>query len=299
MTDWARWVFRDISVNVSSHDSMSIEAGSTREISIGDFTVGGDHPLFLISGPCGIESQNLVEEVAGRMQEITESLNISYIFKSSYDKANRTSIGSFRGPGMEEGLRILDELKQQTGLPVLTDVHCKTQVKSVAEVVDVLQIPAFLCRQTDLVTAAAETGKVMNVKKGQFLSPFDVKHILEKARSQGNDQVLFTERGTTFGYGNLVNDMRSVPIMKKTGSPVVYDATHSAQLPGSGDGYTGGAREYIPALSRAAVAAGCNGLFMEVHPEPKRAKSDSATQYPLEEVKELLESLIQVRESLS
>lgn len=277
---------------------MTPDLDSTREIDIGPFSVGGKQPFFLISGPCGIESRGLAETVAGTMEEITEDLDLSYIFKASYDKANRTSIHSFRGPGLEKGLDILDDVKSTFDLPILTDVHNQYQAPKAAEVADVLQVPAFLCRQTDIVASAANTDCAMNVKKGQFLSPYDVEHILEKARSQGNEDVMITERGTTFGYENLVADMRSIPIIRETGCPVVFDATHSAQMPGSGDGYTGGSREYIPALARAAVAAGCNGLYMEAHPDPENARSDSATQYPLDEIQELLESLLAVRSSV-
>jgi 2-dehydro-3-deoxyphosphooctonate aldolase (KDO 8-P synthase) len=272
----------------------------TKEFSIQDrIRVGGDAPLFLIAGPCGIESADLLHEVAGRMKEITTELELPYIFKSSYDKANRTSIDSFRGPGLEEGLSHLEDVKQTYDVPVTSDVHGKEQVGPASDVLDVLQIPAFLCRQTDLICSAARSGCVVNVKKGQFLEPSDATYIVEKAEESGNQRVIITERGTCFGHGDLVNDFRSIPIMQSDRIPVVYDATHSAQQPASGDDQTGGTREYIPEMIRAAVATGCNGVFMEVHPEPDQALSDAATQYPLDRVKPVLESMLEVRSTLA
>ncbi len=260
--------------------------------------VGGNHPLFLIAGPCGIESRTLLHDVAGRMAEITDNLDLPYVFKSSYDKANRTSIDSFRGPGLEDGLAMLDEVRTTFDVAVTSDLHCREHADPASDVLDLLQIPAFLCRQTDLILAAADTGLPVNVKKGQFLHPADTKHIAEKVTSTSNRKVLFTERGTCFGYGELVNDFRSIPIIQSNGSPVVYDVTHSAQQPRSGESQTGGSREYMPEMARAAIAAGCNGLFMEVHPEPHRAKSDAATQLPLDQVRSFLEPLLTLREAM-
>ncbi|HVN42537.1 MAG TPA: 3-deoxy-8-phosphooctulonate synthase, partial [Steroidobacteraceae bacterium] len=233
--------------------------------------VGPDRPFFLIAGPCVVESEGLVLEVAGRMREITASLGIPYIFKASYDKANRSSGKSFRGPGLEEGLRILGEVKRQLGLPVLTDVHEDTPMAEVASVVDVLQTPAFLCRQTNFILNVASQGKPVNLKKGQFLSPWEMRNVVDKARSTGNPQVMVCERGFTFGYNNLIADMRSLAVMRETGAPVVFDATHSVQLPGGQGSASGGQREFVPVLARAAVAAGVSGVFMETHPDPAHA----------------------------
>ncbi len=272
---------------------------NTREFSIPDGPeVGGAHSLFLIAGPCGIESRGLLHEVAGKMKELTDQLGIPFVFKSSYDKANRTSIHSFRGPGLDKGLSLLEEVKETFSVPVTSDIHCKEHVEPAGDVLDVLQIPAFLCRQTDLVCAAARTGRVVNVKKGQFLEPSDAKHIVEKAEESGNEKVMITERGSCFGHGDLVNDFRSIPIIQGEGIPVVYDATHSAQKPGSEGDQTGGSRAYIPEMTRAAVAAGCNGVFMEVHPQPDQAQSDAATQYPLDKVDQVLRSMLDVRASI-
>lgn len=271
----------------------------TRSVRIRDgLDVGGDQPLFLIAGPCGIESRGLLQDVAGHMVEVTEALDLPLIFKSSYDKANRTSIDSFRGPGLERGLKLLEEVRETFDVPVTSDVHCSDHPEPAAGVLDLIQIPAFLCRQTDLLLAAAKTGRAMNVKKGQFLDPADVHHIADKAASENNRKVMFTERGTCFGYGDLVNDVRAIPIMQSGGAPVVYDITHSAQQPRGGTEQTGGTRKYMPEMARAAVAAGCNGLFMEVHPDPDRAKSDAATQFPLEDVRSFLEPLLDLRRAM-
>jgi 2-dehydro-3-deoxyphosphooctonate aldolase (KDO 8-P synthase) len=252
------------------------------------FQVGPDRPFFLIAGPCVIESEALVMEVAGRMRELARELGIPYIFKASYDKANRSSKGSFRGPGIEEGLRILGEVRRQLGLPVLTDVHEDTPLAEVASVVDVLQTPAFLCRQTNFIVNAASQGKPVNIKKGQFLSPWEMRNVVDKARSTGNEQVMVCERGFTFGYNNLVADMRSLAVMRDTGCPVVFDATHSVQLPGGQGSASGGQREFVPVLARAAVAAGVAGVFMETHPDPARALSDGPNAWPLDRMRALL-----------
>ena len=253
------------------------------------YQTGGE--LFFILGPCVIESRDHILFMAEKLKKLSQKKDFQLIFKSSFDKANRTSVESYRGPGLTEGLEILSEVKEEFELPLLTDIHQPDQAKIAADVVDILQIPAFLCRQTDLVIAAGETGAGINVKKGQFLPPYDMKHVAQKIESTGNENILLTERGHKFGYENLVNDMRAIPIMQKTGYPVVYDATHSSQKPGGGS-TTGGIREYVPHMSRAAVAAGCEGLFLEVHDNPEDALSDSATQYPLEKLEGLLEQLI-------
>jgi 2-dehydro-3-deoxyphosphooctonate aldolase (KDO 8-P synthase) len=255
------------------------------------FDVGPDRPFFLIAGPCVVESEGLVLDVAGRMQELTTQLGIPYIFKASYDKANRSSRSSFRGPGIDEGLRILAEVKRQLRLPVLTDVHEDTPMADVAAVVDVLQTPAFLCRQTNFILNASSQGKAVNIKKGQFLSPWEMRNVVEKARSTGNEQVMVCERGFSFGYNNLVADMRSLAVMRETGAPVVFDATHSVQLPGGQGNASGGQREFVPVLSRAAVAAGVAGVFMETHPEPATALSDGPNAWPLDRMRSLLEVL--------
>ena len=259
------------------------------------FDAGLDRPLFLIAGPCVVESRELQIEVAGRLKEMTGRLGVPFIFKSSYDKANRSSGKSFRGLGMDEGLRILAEVKRQIGVPVLTDVHETDEVKPVAAVVDVLQTPAFLCRQTDFIRAAASAGKPVNIKKGQFLSPQEMKNVVDKAReASGQDNVLVCERGFSFGYGNLVSDMRSLAIMRETGCPVVFDATHSVQLPGGQGTASGGQREFIPVLARAAVASGIAGLFMETHPDPAKALSDGPNAWPLGMMQGLLETLVEL-----
>ena len=255
---------------------------------IGDFTITEPGPFFLIAGPCVIESEALALEVASFLKQVGESLNIPVIFKTSYDKANRTSLSSYRGPGLEKGLEIMQKVKEETGLPVLSDVHTPEEVPRAAEVLDVLQVPAFLCRQTDLLVAAAGTGLPVNIKKGQFLSPLDMKSAVEKVVSQGNRRLLLTERGSSFGYNNLVVDMRAIPLMKSIGFPVVFDATHSVQLPGGAGTSSGGQREFVEHLSRAAVAAGCNGVFLEVHPDPDSALCDGPNSLPLDQVKSLL-----------
>ena len=254
------------------------------------FEVGPDRPFFLIAGPCVVESEGLVLEVAGRMQEITRALGIPYIFKASYDKANRSSGKSFRGPGIEEGLRILAEVKRQLGLPVLTDIHEDTPMAEVAAVVDVLQTPAFLCRQTNFILNAASQGRPVNIKKGQFLSPWEMKNVIDKARSTGNPQVMACERGFSFGYNNLVSDMRALAVMRDY-APVVFDATHSVQLPGGQGSASGGQREFVPVLARSAIAAGVSGVFMETHPDPAQALSDGPNAWPLDRMRSLLEVL--------
>ena len=261
-------------------------------VAIGSITCGGNYPLVLIAGPCVIESRDSALRHAELLREVTDRLCVPFIYKSSYDKANRTSASSFRGLGMQEGLKILSEVKRETGIPVLTDIHSVEEAIVVAEVVDVIQIPAFLCRQTDLLLAAGNSGRVVNIKKGQFLAPWDMSHAAEKVASTGNRRILLTERGVSFGYNNLVSDFRSLPILARSGYPVIYDATHSVQLPGGQGGSSGGQREFIAPLARAAVAVGIDGLFMEVHEEPARALSDSATVFPLAHLESLLRVLI-------
>ena len=256
------------------------------------FEVGLDKPLFVIAGPCAIESRQLALDTAGELKEICAAVGVPFIYKSSFDKANRSSGKSFRGLGMEEGLEILDEVKSKIGVPVLTDVHEIEQVKTVAAVVDVLQTPAFLCRQTDFIHAVARSGRPVNIKKGQFLAPGDMKNVVDKAReASGQDNILVCERGASFGYNNLVSDMRSLMIMRGTGCPVVFDATHSVQLPGGQGTSSGGQREFVPVLARAAVASGIAGLFMETHPTPEKALSDGPNSWPLKHMKALLETL--------
>ena len=258
------------------------------------FEVGSDRPFFLMAGPCVVESLALAQDTAGQLKEITSRLNIPFIYKSSFDKANRTSAGSFRGLGMEKGLQILQSVKDEFNLPVVTDVHEDTPLAEVAEVADVLQTPAFLCRQTNFIQRVASTGLPVNIKKGQFLSPWDMKFVVEKARSAGNDQIMVCERGVSFGYGNLVSDMRALAIMRETGCPVVFDATHSVQLPGGENGQSGGQREFVPVLARAAVAVGVAGLFIETHPDPDNAKSDGPNSWPLQQVAQLLNTLCEL-----
>jgi 2-dehydro-3-deoxyphosphooctonate aldolase (KDO 8-P synthase) len=269
----------------------------SREVAVGEIRVGGNG-LFLIAGPCVIEGEELALRVAERLREIASPLGIPLIFKSSYDKANRTSVRSFRGIGMEEGLKILEKVREKVGIPVLSDVHSPEEARAAAEVLDVLQIPAFLCRQTDLLIAAGETGKAINVKKGQFLAPWEMKNVVEKLESTGNRKVLLTERGTTFGYNNLVSDMRSIPIMKRFGYPVVFDGTHSVQLPGGGGTVSSGQREFVAPLSRAAVAAGCDGLFWEVHPDPDSAPSDGPNMLDLDQAEKLLSEVQRIAQAL-
>ena len=263
-----------------------------------DYEVGLDRPFFLIAGPCVVESEQLQIDVAGRLKEITASLSIPFIFKSSYDKANRSSGTSFRGPGMDKGLEILAKVKREIGVPVLTDVHAEDEIAAVAAVVDVLQTPAFLCRQTDFIRAVAQSGRPVNIKKGQFLAPGDMKNVIRKARDAAlekgldEDRFMACERGASFGYNNLVSDMRSLAIMRETGAPVVFDATHSVQLPGGQGTSSGGQREFVPVLARAAVAVGVAGLFMETHPDPAKALSDGPNAVPLKHMRALLESLV-------
>lgn len=253
------------------------------------FDVGLDKPFFLIAGPCVVESEQLQIDTAGTLKEITTELGIPFIFKSSYDKANRSSGKTFRGPGMDEGLRILSEVKKQLGLPILTDVHTEQEVPTVASIVDVLQTPAFLCRQTDFIHAVARAGRPVNIKKGQFLAPTDMKNVVNKAReASGTDNIMVCERGASFGYNNLVSDMRSLAIMRNTHCPVVFDATHSVQLPGGQGSTSGGQREFVPVLARAAIATGVSGVFMETHPNPEKAMSDGPNAWPLGMMRELL-----------
>ena len=256
--------------------------------------VGPGKPFLLIAGPCVLESEELARHVAGQLKEIAQRLAVSLVFKSSFDKANRTSLDSYRGPGLQEGLKILDAIRQDYQVPVIADVHETYQVAEAAGVLDVLQIPAFLCRQTDLLVAAARTGKAINLKKGQFLSPWDMTNAVNKIRAAGNNNVMLCERGFSLGYNNLVVDMRSLPVMRSLGCPVVFDATHSVQLPGGAGSSSGGQREFIPVLSRAAVAAGVDGIFMEVHPEPDKALCDGPNHLPLDRVEQLLKTLLKI-----
>ena len=259
-----------------------------------EFEVGLDQPFFLIAGPCAIESIELARETAGALQEITQQLQIPFIYKSSFDKANRSSIDSFRGLGIDKGLQILSQVKKEFNLPVLTDVHEDTPMQEVADVVDVFQTPAFLCRQTNFIQRVASCNLPVNIKKGQFLSPGEMKHVVTKAKAQGNENIMVCERGASFGYNNLVSDMRSLAIMRETGCPVVFDATHSVQLPGGNDGSSGGQREFVPVLARAAIASGVSGLFVETHPDPEVAKSDGPNSWPLNRIKILLEQLKEI-----
>jgi len=266
----------------------------TKEIKVGKIKIGGNNPLVLIAGPCVIETEEQTLQTAKRLRKITSELEIPFIFKSSYDKANRTSIKSYRGPGLKKGLEILGRIKKELNIPLLIDVHKREEVSAVSKVADILQIPAFLCRQTDFVLTVAKAGKPVNVKKGQFLAPWDVKNIIEKIESVGNKNILLTERGTTFGYNNLVVDMKSLPIMRSLGYPVVFDATHSVQLPGGTGIATGGNREYVPYLARAAVACGVDALFLEAHPDPDKALSDGPNMMRLEEIAKLLKEVKEI-----
>jgi|TARA_B110000914_G_scaffold130734_1_gene114218 2-dehydro-3-deoxyphosphooctonate aldolase (KDO 8-P synthase) len=268
-----------------------------KEIKVGE-VIFGENNLGIIAGPCVIESREHSLKMSSAINEIAKKVHLPIIFKSSFDKANRTSIKSFRGPGIEEGMNILSDVKSETGMKVLTDIHTAEQAAIVAEVVDIIQIPAFLSRQTDLLLAAAKTGKPVNIKKGQFLAPWDVEHIVKKVEESGSENILLTDRGTQFGYNNLVADMRAIPIMQNYGYPVIFDATHSAQLPGGNGGHSSGMRDMIPTLAKSAVAAGCNGVFMEVHDNVNLAKSDAATQWPLDELTSLLMDLKKVHNSL-
>jgi 2-dehydro-3-deoxyphosphooctonate aldolase (KDO 8-P synthase) len=269
-------------------------------VRIGPLTVGGDSPLLVISGPCVLESESLALTVAETLRDVTRRLGLPLLFKSSYDKANRTSLDSFRGPGLTEGLAILERVRRSTGVPVISDIHGPEEARPAAEVLDALQIPAFLCRQTDLLAAAARTGKPVNIKKGQFLAPWDMVPAVGKVRDAGNDQILLTERGSCFGYNNLVVDFRGIPILKeKTGCPVIFDATHSVQLPGGAGTASAGQREYAPVLARAAVAAGADGVFLEVHPDPDNARCDGPNSIPLDRVEDVLRRLVAIREALA
>lgn len=272
---------------------MMIDKVEEREFLSGK-KMGGSNPFFLIAGPCVMESQDLLDRVCGEMKDITTELGITYIFKSSFDKANRSSVKSYRGPGIQEGVKNLEFIKKKYNLPVLTDIHETSHIDPLKDVIDIYQIPAFLCRQTDLIAQAAETGKWVNVKKGQFLAPEDCRHIKSKIQESGSEKYIITERGTSFGYNNLVFDIRGIPILHNLGIPVIFDATHSAQLPGGAGNITGGVREFIPHMTRGAVAAGVEGLFMEVHPDPDKALSDATTQFPLKSIKQLLTQLLAI-----
>ncbi|MFQ5449364.1 MAG: 3-deoxy-8-phosphooctulonate synthase [Nitrospinaceae bacterium] len=263
----------------------------TREVAVGSVTIGGAHPMALIAGPCVIESESLAMDTAEKLKRITADAGVPFIFKSSYDKANRSSLDSFRGPGLEKGLAILKKIRGKMNVPVLSDVHKEEEIEAAAEVLDVLQIPAFLCRQTDLLVAAAQSGKPVNIKKGQFMAPWDMKNVILKVEKSGSREILLTERGYMFGYNNLVVDMRSLALMRENGYPVVFDATHSLQLPGGLGNKSGGQRELIPHLARGAVAVGCDALFMEIHPDPDHAFSDGPNMLKLEDLPELLEQL--------
>ncbi len=259
------------------------------------YLVGPGHPMLLLAGPCVLESGELAWDIAREMKAICSRLGISYVFKASFDKANRTSLDSFRGPGVESGIRQLGRIRHEVGVPVVSDLHERGQVELAADILDIIQIPAFLCRQTDLLVAAAKSGTAVNLKKGQFVSPWDMEHAVGKIRAAGCEQLLLTERGTSFGYNNLVVDMRSLPVMRSMGCPVIYDATHSVQLPGGAGGSSGGQREFIPTLAKAAMAAGIDGLFMEVHPDPDKALCDGPNSWPLEQVEPLLKQLLAIR----
>ena len=269
-----------------------------KTLSVADFSIGEKTPFTLISGPCVIESEAHALETAHFLSELTKKLGIQFIYKSSYDKANRTSIHSYRGPGIEQGLSILSKVKETYSVPVLSDIHLPAEAQVAAEVLDVLQIPAFLARQTDLLVAAAQTGKVINVKKGQFMAPWDMQHVVDKLQEAGNHNLLLCDRGTTFGYNNLVTDVRAIPIMQKMGYPVVFDASHSVQLPGGLGSSSGGQREFIPTLAKAAIAAGTNCIFLESHPDPHNAKSDATSVFPFAEIENLLVQLKSLYETV-
>ncbi|MFP4225338.1 MAG: 3-deoxy-8-phosphooctulonate synthase [Desulfobacterales bacterium] len=271
----------------------------TQPVKIGGFSIGSGCPFALIAGPCVIENHETPYEIAARLKQLTDQLDIPYIFKASYDKANRTSIHSFRGPGITEGLKVLSRIRKELGVPVLSDIHQLADVAPAGRVLDVIQIPAFLCRQTDLLVEAAKTGKPLNIKKGQFLSPWDMTNVVEKIRHAGNNQILITERGAMFGYNNLVSDFRSIPIMQKTGCPVVFDATHSVQLPGGAGTASGGQREFAPLLARAAIAVGADALFIEVHPDPDQALSDGPNAIKLDDVEKLLIRLKNIQQAVN
>ncbi len=271
---------------------------ATKEVRIGNVKIGADNPLVLIAGPCSIESASSAMRHAKILKDITGRLGISFVYKASYDKANRTSIDSFRGPGLKKGLKILSDIKEELGIPVLSDVHCKEDVREAAKVLDMIQIPAFLSRQTDLILAAAKTGKAVNIKKGQFLAPLDMRHVVKKIESAGNKNIVLTERGVSFGYNNLVSDFRSVLVMKDLGYPVVYDATHSVQMPGGMGDKSGGEKRFIPYLSMAAVACGVNGIFVEVHEDPDRALSDGPNMVRLDELEAMIMKLKRVERAV-
>lgn len=267
----------------------------TRRVRVGDIEIGEGLPLAVVAGPCVIESESMCMKIAGEIRAVAERLKLPFIFKASFDKANRSSVRSFRGPGLAEGLEVLAKVKKKFGVPVLSDVHETAQVAPASQVLDVIQIPAFLCRQTDLVEAAGRTGKAVNVKKGQFLAPWDMVNVVEKLREVGCERVLLTDRGASFGYNRLVSDMTAIPIMQQSGCPVLFDATHSVQTPGGEKTHSGGDREMVPFLARAAVAAGADGVFIEVHPTPEKARSDAATQLPLAQLERLLTILVDIR----
>ncbi len=271
-----------------------MEQTQTRTVNIGDISIGGGAPFFLIAGPCVIESEDVLLKTAYGLKKITDKLGLSWVLKSSFDKANRSSLGGFRGPGQEEGLALLEKTKKETGAPVISDVHDISQAAAAAEVLDMIQIPAFLCRQTDLLIAAGRTGKPVNIKKGQFMAPADMVQAAAKVESTGNDRILITERGSSFGYHNLVVDMRSFAIIRGSGYPVVFDATHSVQLPSAQGHSSGGDRRFVPALARAAAGAGVDGIFMEVHPDPENALCDGPNSIPLDAVETLLKTLIEI-----
>jgi len=271
----------------------------TQSIEINGVTIGSNHPFVLISGPCVIENPDIAHQIAAYLKELTKKLDIPYIFKASYDKANRTSIHSFRGPGITEGLNVLSHIRENIGVPVISDIHQISEIGPASRVLDVIQIPAFLCRQTDIVVEAAKTGKPINIKKGQFLSPWDMANVVEKIRYAGNDRILITERGTMFGYNNLVSDFRSIRIMQDTGCPVVFDATHSVQLPGGAGSSSGGQREFAPLLAKAAIAVGANAIFMEVHPNPEKALSDGPNAVKLDDVEQLLVQLKHIQQAVN
>jgi len=270
-----------------------------KEVRVGKLILGAAHPLVLVAGPCVIEDESTTVAIARELVDITQRLQVPFIFKASYDKANRTSTGSYRGPGLEKGLDLLDFIRNRFQVPVLSDVHQLTEIEPASKVLDILQIPAFLCRQTDLLTAAARTGLTVNIKKGQFLSPGDIRYAVEKVAAAGNENILLTERGTTFGYNNLVVDFRAIPIMGLLGYPVLFDATHSVQLPGGGGWISGGNREFVPVLAKAAVAAGANGLFLEVHFDPDKALCDGPNSWPLGQLEPLLRSLLAIHQAVS
>jgi len=271
----------------------------TNEIIINGIKVGAKNPLILIAGPCVVESEESTLHHAEALKNMTKRLKIPFIFKSSYDKANRSSIDSYRGPGLIKGLAILKKVKEEFDVPVLSDVHCRSEIAQAAEVLDIIQIPAFLCRQTDFIIACAKTQKVINIKKGQFLAPWDIGNVIKKVESAKNNKIIVTERGFSFGYNNLVSDMRSIPIMQRFGYPVIYDATHSVQLPGGKGNASGGDKEFIPVLARAAVAAGCDGIFMEAHENPTKALCDAPNTISLKELEELLKQIIQIRKIIA